>query len=149
MMNVTTAVSVPSPRPLPKGEGDIVSLRDVNVNLQDQNIMTGTDIIATYETLSSLTGNMLNAAQKNDWDGLASLEQVCQTHIRKLTAFPALGALSAPQQQRKIEVIREILENDAQIRNLTEPRLAELQTILRGNSQRKSAATAYSHGMAM
>jgi flagellar protein FliT len=111
--------------------------------------MTGTEIISTYETLSSLTGNMLSAAQKNDWDGLASLEQVCQVHIQKLTALSTLGALSAPQQQRKIEVIRKILADDALIRNLTEPRLADLQKILHGNGQRKSAAAAYGHSLGM
>ena len=111
--------------------------------------MTGTEIISTYETLSSLTGNMLSAAQKDDWDGLASLEQVCQVHIQKLTALSTLGALSAPQQQRKIEVIRKILADDALIRNLTEPRLADLQKILHGNGQRKSAAAAYGHSLGM
>jgi hypothetical protein len=33
MMNDTAAVSVPSPRTLPEGEGDIVSLRDVHFKI--------------------------------------------------------------------------------------------------------------------
>lgn len=111
--------------------------------------MTGTDIISTYETLSSLTGNMLSAAQRNDWDGLTSLEQVCRGHIQTLTAVPVQEKLSTPQQRRKIEVIRKILADDAQIRNLTEPRLADLQKILHGHSQMKSAAAAYGNGLGM
>jgi flagellar protein FliT len=109
--------------------------------------MTGTDIISTYEALSSLTGNMLSAAQRNDWDGLTSLEQVCQTHIQKLTSAPEQETLSPPQQQRKIEVIRKILADDARIRDLTEPWLAELQKMLRTGGQQKTAARAYAEGM--
>lgn len=88
--------------------------------------MTSHDILSTYESLSELTGTMLDAASNGHWDYLAELEARCRGHIDSLMQAAPV-ALSQNEQYAKVAIIREILQNDAKIRALTEPRLHELQ----------------------
>lgn len=88
--------------------------------------MTSNEMLTTYESLSELTGTMLNAARQGEWDDLAALEQRCQGYVGTLMKAAPLP-LSESEQRAKVAIIRTILQNDAQIRALTEPRLHELQ----------------------
>jgi flagellar protein FliT len=88
--------------------------------------MTSNDMLNTYARLSDLTDTMLNAAQQGEWDHLATLEQNCQGHVGTLM-HAAPVALTEKEQRAKVAIIRAILQNDAKIRALAEPRLHELQ----------------------
>ena len=88
--------------------------------------MTSNEMLATYESLSELTGTMLAAARGGEWDRLVALEERCQRHVGNLTHAEPLK-LSASEMRTKVSIIRTILQHDAQIRALTEPRLHELQ----------------------
>ncbi|HEY9145253.1 MAG TPA: flagellar protein FliT [Thiobacillus sp.] len=88
--------------------------------------MTSNEMLATYESLSELTGTMLNAARQGEWDHLAALEQRCQGHVGNLMQAAPVK-MNENEQRAKIAIIRTILQNDAQIRALTEPRLHELE----------------------
>ncbi len=88
--------------------------------------MTSTEMLSTYEALSELTDTMLTAARQGEWDELATLEQRCRTHVGSLMqAAPVV--LNESEQRAKVAIIRAILQNDAKIRALAEPRLHELQ----------------------
>lgn len=91
--------------------------------------MTSHEILATYESLSELTGSMLDAARQGDWDDLAVLEQRCQAYVGSLMRTERVR-LDESEQRTKVAIIRTILQNDAQIRALAEPRLHELQQSL-------------------
>lgn len=91
--------------------------------------MTSHEILTTYESLSELTGSMLNAARQGDWDDLAVLEQRCQAYVGSLMQTERVR-LNESEQRTKVAIIRTILQNDAQIRALAEPRLHELQQSL-------------------
>ena len=88
--------------------------------------MTSKEMLTTYESLSELTGTMLNAARQGEWDDLAALEQRCQSHVGNLMQAAPIP-LNETEQRTKVAIIRTILQNDAKIRALTEPRLHELQ----------------------
>ena len=88
--------------------------------------MTSNEMLATYETLSELTGTMLTAARQGEWDSLAALEQRCRGYVGSLTQATPVR-LNENEQRAKVAIIRAILQNDAKIRALTEPRLHELQ----------------------
>jgi len=102
-------------------------------------LMTSSEMLATYETLSELSGTMLAAARQGEWDHLAALEQRCRRHVGNLMQAPAVP-LDDNEQRAKVAIIRAILQNDAQIRALAEPRLHELQ-------QRLSMARAGQRGI--
>jgi flagellar protein FliT len=88
--------------------------------------MTSNEMLSTYESLSELTGTMLNAASQGEWDHLAELEQRCQGYVGSLMQAAPVS-LNAHEQRAQIAIIRTILQNDAKIRELAEPRLHELQ----------------------
>lgn len=88
--------------------------------------MTSHEIISTYESLSELTDTMLNAAREGEWDHLAELELHCKGYVDSLMQAVQVS-LTQNEQYTKVAIIRTILQNDAKIRALTEPRLHELQ----------------------
>ena len=104
--------------------------------------MTSIEMLTTYESLSVLTGTMLSAATQGDWDQLAELEQRCQTYVGSLMkAVPV--QLNEDEQRSKIAIIRAILQNDAKIRALSEPRLNELQMRLHMTRIGRNSIKAY------
>ena len=88
--------------------------------------MTSNEMLTTYESLSELTGTMLVAARQGEWDDLAALEERCKGFVSRLMQAKPVP-LNESEQRTKVAIIRTILQNDAQIRALTEPRLHELQ----------------------
>lgn len=88
--------------------------------------MNSTEMLSTYESLSALTGSMLDAAEHGEWDHLVELEQRCKTYVGSLMEAAPVQ-LNESEQRARIAIIRTILQNDAKIRALTEPRLHELQ----------------------
>lgn len=88
--------------------------------------MTSSEMLDTYEALSDLTGTMLTAARRGEWDELATLEERCRSYVGNLMQSAPV-ALNESEQRTKVAIIRTILQNDAKIRALAEPRLHELQ----------------------
>jgi flagellar protein FliT len=73
---------------------------------------------------------MLVAARREDWDGFARLEARCHALIGHLKRAALIEPLSATEQQRRIRLLRDILQDDAQIRTRAEPWLRELERLL-------------------
>ncbi len=104
--------------------------------------MTSHEMLTTYESLSELTGSMVNAASEGEWDHLAALEQRCRGYVGSLMQAAPLS-LSENEQRTKVAIIRAILQNDAKIRALTEPRLHELQQRLHMTRSGQRGVDAY------
>ncbi|MBW8364506.1 MAG: flagellar protein FliT, partial [Rhizobium sp.] len=110
--------------------------------LEPETFMTSHEILTTYESLSELTGSMLNAARQGEWDDLAVLEQRCQAYVGSLMQTDRVR-LNENEQRTKVAIIRTILQNDAQIRALAEPRLHELQQRLSLSRASQRSVKAY------
>lgn len=104
--------------------------------------MTSTEMLSTYEALSELTGTMLVAARQGEWDEVATLEARCRDHIGNLQQTGSV-ALNEREQRAKVAIVRAILQNDARIRALAEPRLHELQERLSQTRQGQRGMKAY------
>ena len=106
-------------------------------------MMNSEQIISIYEAVSSLTGQMLAAAQPRDWENLAALESHCTDHVATLKqaepALPLTGELRA----KKIRIIHQIMAQDREIRNLTEPWMAQLSKLINSNGTQRRLANAY------
>lgn len=105
--------------------------------------MTSHEMLNTYETLTEITGVMLDAARQGEWDHLAELEQRCRSHVGALMQAGSVP-LSESEQRARIASIRAILQNDAEIRALAEPRLDELQQRLHMTRASHRGIRAYS-----
>jgi flagellar protein FliT len=95
-----------------------------------------------YESISRLSAAMLAAAQDGHWEDLIEAQQYCAEIVDALRALPE-SALDTAQQRRKFEIIRKILAEDAKVRDLTQPRMAELDHLLRGYQAQRNIGQAY------
>lgn len=100
-------------------------------------------VISNYESLSVLTGQMREAAVHGEWDQLIGLEQQCSLHVATMKPVDAVATLNEPARQRKIQLIKKILADDAEIRNRTEPWMEQLQRIMYSNRQEQRLQQVY------
>lgn len=100
-------------------------------------------VIANYESLSTLTARMREAAVRGDWGNLIDLEQQCRQYVATMKQADASTTLDEPSRQRKVQIIKKILENDADIRSRTVAWMGQLQRIMQSNRQEQRLQQAY------
>lgn len=105
--------------------------------------MDNTHTIMTYKAILATTGKMLTAAQNKKWDELMSLERECKQLTGILVKEDPEPILDKELLQNKIRIIHQILEDDAQIRAITEPWMMRLQGILSVNARTRDLQQAY------
>lgn len=101
--------------------------------------MDAQQLITTYERILAITDAMLAAARRDDWDQVSALERDCRGEVDSLIALGDDGpVLNRPLRERKVEIVRMVLADDAEIRRIAEPRLAELGKLIShtGNQRR-------------
>jgi flagellar protein FliT len=108
--------------------------------------MTSDEIIGTYEAILAVTSEMLESARSNDWDRLVEREIECRRLVERLAAAKAQAGLEPEARQRKVEIIRKVLADDAEIRNLTEPWMARLQHLIGSNRNERQLQATYGAG---
>jgi flagellar protein FliT len=106
-------------------------------------MMNSEEVISLYETVSDLTGQMLVAARSRDWEKLAELESHCASHVQTLKDGEPAAALSSAIRDRKVRIIQKILADDREIRNITEPWMAELSALINNSSTERKLSMAY------
>lgn len=93
------------------------------------------DLLSYYEAIERASADMLAAARSGDWDQVVKLEGACVLLISQLKHAARYASLDAEQAARKSRIMQRILANDAQIRNLAEPWLEDLDDLLAGRSK--------------
>jgi len=87
-------------------------------------------LIERYQEVAQLSRDMLTAAHREDWNEVARLEAQCQGLIGALKRAAMIEPLSTFEQQWRVQLLRAILQNDAQIRSRAEPWLLELERLI-------------------
>ena len=85
-----------------------------------------------YEAIEKASQNMLEAARCGNWDEVLKLEGACVLLISQLKHRAAEKPLGGDEAQLKSRIMQRILVNDAEIRQLAEPWLDELDELLAG-----------------
>jgi flagellar protein FliT len=96
--------------------------------------MTANEVLCMYETIAGLSNQMALAARLSDWDGLSKLERQCAFEAGAISAGPMTPLSGAPR-LRKIDLIKNILANDREIRNMTEPWMTQLSKVMQAPHQ--------------
>ncbi len=94
-----------------------------------------TRLLSYYEAIEQASADMLNAAKAGDWDQVVKLEGACVLLISQLKHAARQAPLDAEAAKAKSRIMQRILINDAEIRHLAEPWLAELDDMLSGKRQ--------------
>jgi flagellar protein FliT len=105
--------------------------------------MDGAEVISLYESIADLTDQMLAAARKEDWALLSKLEIDCAHVVDFLKRNEVEVVLSNDRRDRKIEILKKILEDDRDIRKLTEPGLQKLSSLIQSTSTERKLANTY------
>lgn len=105
--------------------------------------MDSTQILATYNAILATTGKMLAAAQNSEWDQLILLEKECKQLTEVLINNDPEPILDQELLQKKVRIIHQILDDDAQIKAITEPWMMKLQDMLNTNSRTRDLQHAY------
>ncbi|MEK6736458.1 MAG: flagellar protein FliT [Pseudomonadota bacterium] len=105
--------------------------------------MDSTQTIITYEAILATTQKMLAAAQNNQWDELIALELECRKLTENLIQNSPKPILDKELQQKKVKIIHQVLDDDAQIRSITEPWMIRLQDILDTTRHKRNLQQTY------
>lgn len=103
-------------------------------------------VIENYEHLSALTAQMRIAATQGQWEHLVELEKQCSQRVASMKVQDASTPLDESTRLCKVALIRKILADDAEIRNRTEPWMAQLQRIMQSARQESRLLETYSGG---
>jgi flagellar protein FliT len=110
-------------------------------------MMSSTEVISMYETVSDLSSQMLAAARSGNWDHLAELESHCAQRIQALKQDEAMTELAGEVRSRKVQIIHQILAHDRAIRDLTTPWMARLSALMQSTGTERKLAAAYGVGL--
>jgi flagellar protein FliT len=91
-----------------------------------------TALLHYYEAIERASQDMLEAARAGNWDHVVKLEGACAVLIAQLKHSAAERALGSDEAQLKSRIMQRILVNDAEIRQLAEPWLEDLDNLLAG-----------------
>lgn len=105
--------------------------------------MNSQEVISLYETVEIITSQMLVAARNGDWEQLAVLESRCAGHVQTLKNEHQPTLLTGAVRVRKVKIIQKILADDREIRNLTEPWMAQLSRLISSTGTERKLSQAY------
>lgn len=88
------------------------------------------DYFARYEAIAVVSSRMLLAARRALWTELTELQEEYRALIDALRDVDAGVALDEQERLRKYDLIRQILADDAAIRDLVNPSVARLSAFL-------------------
>lgn len=99
--------------------------------------------LSLYETMREISARMVRAAQDNDWDQLVALEQDV-AHLRDTLNYSEARTVLTPEERaRKLQLIRDILADDAAVRCHTEPWMTSVRKFLGAGVRSRSVRQAY------
>jgi flagellar protein FliT len=105
--------------------------------------MSSSQVMANYEALSALTGQMRVAAVRGEWDQLISVEYQRGELVAAMKPLDAEVKLDEAARQHKIQLINKILADDADIRKHTQAWMGQLQLSMQSNRQEQRLLHAY------
>jgi flagellar protein FliT len=100
------------------------------------------DMLDAYQELAELTRQALSHTRARDWESYASLQEREAVLERRLQGFDLAGKGKALQAQIA-GLIRQVLEDQREMRALLEPWRAEIAAQLRSTGSSRMLAKAY------
>jgi flagellar protein FliT len=90
-----------------------------------------------YEAIARASQLMLDAARKSDWDEVGRQEARCATLVAALKAASLESPLPPADNRRRMDLLRRILADDAEIRGRADPWLKQLERLLSSPQARR------------
>jgi flagellar protein FliT len=106
-----------------------------NANSSESRTPMNATLLSYYQAIEDASHDMLTAARAGNWDEVVKLEGACAMLISQLKHAAVKKPLVSEEAQLKSRVMQRILVNDAEIRQLAEPWLDDLDNMLTGSSK--------------
>jgi flagellar protein FliT len=94
------------------------------------------EYFARYEAIAAISCRMLTAARRALWNDLVHLQEEYRHLVEALKEADSDVKLDEAERLRKYALIRQILADDAAIRDLANPRMANLSALFAGRPTR-------------
>ncbi len=88
------------------------------------------ELLQQYVALERASEHMLDAARAHNWDEVCRLEGACAVMTALLGRRARETPLQPHEQRERMRILRSILVNDAQIRQICQPVPAVLDAVL-------------------
>ena len=108
--------------------------------------MNSLELITLYENVADITSNMLEAARSRNWELLEQLENDCSSRVQVIRDNEIPFDLPADMRDKKVRIIKQILADDKEIRDITEPWMAQLADLMKNSSTTRKLSNAYGAG---
>jgi len=105
--------------------------------------MSAQQVIQAYESLAQLSHQMHAAAELGEWDRLISLEKQSASLVTYLKSAAQTTSPGGENHERQLQLIREILTNDAATCKRTVEWMSQLQLNMQSNRQEQRINQAY------
>ena len=105
--------------------------------------MTNQEVLSTYEAMLALTEQMVDAATNAEWDELETLEQRVGAHVRSLQANERHASLDDANRLKNVAIIKQLLDYDRKIRDLTMPWMAQLSQLINNSGKARQISIPY------
>jgi flagellar protein FliT len=90
-------------------------------------------LLRYYEAIGQVSQIMLAAAMRADWPSLENAHACCTRLIHQVRATGLTpDALDPAGRRRRLQILRQILADDARVRDLTNPSYARIDSMLVG-----------------
>jgi flagellar protein FliT len=97
---------------------------------------SNTEYFARYEAIAAISARMLTVARRALWNDLVPLQEEYRHLVDSLKEAETGVKLNELERARKYDLIRQILADDAAIRDLANPRMATLSALFAGRQAR-------------
>lgn len=104
------------------------------ITAPDEDVRQG-NLLSYYEAIEHASLDMLQAARSGDWDTVVKLEGACAVLIAQLKHAAADHPMGPTELALKTRIMQRILVNDAEIRNLAEPWINDLGSMMGGQTE--------------
>ena len=78
-------------------------------------------LIGFYLSIERASRDMLAAAQDSDWERVGAIQELCGVLIDQVRRLHGRVALNRHERRAKLKIVRQIVQNEAQIRRLAYP----------------------------
>lgn len=92
------------------------------------------ELLACYEAIAAASGRMVDAARAADWERLVAAEIDCVRLVDRARELRACCAPGGSGEAQRMQALRKIMADDAEIRALMQPWLATLDGMLSGKA---------------
>jgi flagellar protein FliT len=103
------------------------------------------EVMKLYAAIAKQSQAMLDSAKTGNWDELCLAEEHCSKLILELQNIKEAQQIELNEQERNqhIGYLKKILADDAAIRDITEPRLKQLEEFLRAANNTQKLSNSY------